>query len=119
MLKQLLPTLILVVGVIASVALIQNSTLLKSKANYLIDFIPAFYATENESRFNSNLDVYKDGIINVFDVLKDRYLHDATRSATMSATPSATQTATPSASLSPSLTPSPTSTPSPSPIWAP
>lgn len=118
MYKQLLPILILVIGITASVFLIQNSTQLKSKAYELLDFIPAFHSAENDSRFNNKLDIYKDGIINVFDVIADRYLN-ATRSATPSAEASKSAEASPFTTLvspSPTLTPSPSPSPSPTPL---
>jgi hypothetical protein len=112
MLKQILPILILTVGITVSVLLIQQSTALKSKAYELFEFVPAFHSTEGESGFNSNLDVYKDGIINAFDVIRDRYLQ-ATKSASQSA--EASKSAEASSSASPSMIVSPTPSPSPSP----
>lgn len=116
MYKQLLPIFILVIGITASVFLIQNATSLKSKAYEVFDFIPSFYASEGDSKFNDNLDIYKDGIINAFDVIADRYLN-ATRSATPSAEASKSAEASPSATpISPSPTPIPSPSPSPTPL---
>ena len=112
MLKQLLPISIIVLGIIASVFLIQTGTQLQSKAYELLEFIPAFNSSENDPRYKSNLDVNKDGTINVFDVINDRY-QMATRSATQSA--EATKSAEASASAKVSSTPIPTPTPSPTP----
>lgn len=112
MIKQLLPILILTIGITASVVLIQQSTALRSKAYELFEFVPAFHTTDGESAFDNKLDVYKDGIINAFDVLKDRYLQ-ATKSATPSA--EATKSAEASSSATPIIVSSPLPSPSPSP----
>lgn len=117
MYKQLLPILILVIGITASVFLIQNQTALKSKAYELMEFVPAFHSSEGQSGFNNNLDIYKDGIINAFDIIKDRYLQ-ATKSATATPSAEASQSAEASASATP-LSPSPTPTPIPSPSPSP
>lgn len=119
MLKQLLPILILTIGITASVFLIQNSTSLKSKAYEVLDFIPSFYASEGDSKFNDNLDIYKDGIINAFDVIADRYLNaskSASPSAEASKSAEASSSAIPQVSPSPLPSPIPSPSPSPSPV---
>jgi hypothetical protein len=113
MFKQILPILILTIGITVSVLLIQQSTTLKSKAYELFEFVPSFHSNEGESAFNTNLDVYKDGIINAFDVIRDRYLQ-ATKSASPSA--EASKSAEASSSSVPAISPSPTPSPSPSPV---
>lgn len=70
----------MVLGIGGTVLLIQKSTLLQSFGYDVIDFVSSFHASEGEAEFNPNLDVYKDGVINVMDVLKDRYAQIATRS---------------------------------------
>lgn len=90
MIKQFALIIILVLGIGGTVLLIQKSTLLQSFGYDVIDFVSSFHASEGEAEFNPNLDVYKDGVINVMDVLKDRYAQIATRSG--SATNSANLT---------------------------
>jgi hypothetical protein len=113
MLKQILPILILTIGIYAAVFLIQNSTQLRSKAYELMEFVPSFHSKEGESSFNNNLDIYKDGIINAFDIIADRYLNQASKSATPSA--EASKSAEASSSASPVVSPPPIPSPSPSP----
>lgn len=80
MIKQiaLLGFLIVVIG--GTVFIMQKSTLLKSFGYDVVDFVSSFHHKEGDAEFNSSLDVYKDGIINVLDILKDRYNQEASRS---------------------------------------
>jgi len=102
MMKQYLLLGLLLVGIIAAVILSQNSTLLRSRGFDVLDFIYAFHAKEGDTQFNPVLDVYKDGVINTFDVLKDRYLKISTQSGI--ATPSAEASRSAEASSSASTT---------------
>lgn len=79
MIKQIIIVVFLLLGIGGAVLVTQKSTLLQSFGYDLIDFVSSFHASEGDPEFNANLDVYKDGKINVFDVLKDRYLQEATR----------------------------------------
>ena len=98
MIKQLALVIMLILVIGGTVLMIQKSTLLQSFGYDVIDFVSSFHASEGEAEFNPNLDVYKDGVINVMDVLKDRYAQIATRSA--GATNSANLTASDSAQAS-------------------
>lgn len=114
MLKQILPIGIIVLGIIASVFLIQTGTQLQSKAYELLEFIPAFNASRDNARYKENLDINQDGVINVFDVLRDRAFQ-----ATQSATPSAEATKSAEASSSAKVSSTPVATPTPSPTPTP
>ena len=84
MLKQILILGFLFAGIAGAVLVIQKPTLLKSWGYDVIDFVSSFHAKEGEAEFNPNLDIYKDGMINVLDVLKDRYAQEASRSGAAS-----------------------------------
>lgn len=84
MIKQLALVIVLILGIGGTVLVVQKSTLLKSFSYDVLDFVYSFHASEGDPEFNSNLDVYKDGIINVLDILKDRYAQEASRSGTAS-----------------------------------
>jgi hypothetical protein len=93
--QQILLVLILILGIIAGVFIVQSSTLLRSRGYDLLDFVYTFSSREGDARFNPTLDINSDGVINVFDVLKDRYARLATESgqATDSASPIASSSA--------------------------
>lgn len=84
MIKQIIIVVFLLVGIGGAVLVTQKSTLLQSFGYDLVDFVSSFHASEGDPEFNANLDVYKDGKINVFDVLKDRYTQEATRAGAAS-----------------------------------
>lgn len=98
---QIIILVILILGIVVGGFAIQNSTALRSKGYDLIDFVYSFSSREGDGRFNPALDINTDGVINVFDVLKDRYARYATQSAeaTLSAQPSGSSHATTSASI--------------------
>lgn len=70
---------IMLAGIIAAVLVIQKPALLNSFGYDVIDFVASFHSKEGDAQYNPNLDVFKDGTINVMDVLKDRYEQEATR----------------------------------------
>lgn len=80
MIKQIALLGFLVVVIAGTVFVIQKSTLLRSFGYDVVDLTLSFHHSEGDPEFNSNLDVYRDGIINVLDILKDRYLQEASRS---------------------------------------
>lgn len=79
MIKQIIIVGFLVIGIGAAVLATQQSTLLQSFGYDLVDFVFSFHSSEGDAEFNPNLDVFKDGTINVLDVLKDRYEQEANR----------------------------------------
>lgn len=84
MIKQIIIVVFLLIGIGGAVLVTQKSTLLQSFGYDLIDFVSSFHASEGDPEFNASLDVYRDGKINVFDVLKDRYQQEATRAGVAS-----------------------------------
>lgn len=81
MIKQVIMLALLLLGIFGTVLVIQKSTLLKSFGYDVLDFVYSFHSSEGDPEFNPNLDINKDGTINVLDILKDRYAQEATRSA--------------------------------------
>ena len=79
MIRSLALILVLILGITGTVFLIQKATQLNSKAFSVLDFVYSFHAATGDPRYNPNLDVNGDGIINSLDVLRDRYAQEATK----------------------------------------
>ncbi len=78
MIKSVALVIVLVLGIATTVFIVQKSTLMQSFGYEVSDFSNFFHSSVQDSEFNTSMDVYQDGIINVMDVLKDRYSQAAT-----------------------------------------